>query len=159
MDGGLDSQGAYFEDFRVGQEWHTQGRTITEADVVMFAGLSGDYHPMHTDAVFASGQYFGQRVAHGLLGLAVTSGLAMQLNVLQASLIAFRELTCKFSKPILIGDTVHAHLAIAQAKPMPRLGGGLVEFEVRLYNQRDEVVQVGTWAVISRSRNEAGPHS
>lgn len=143
---------AYFEDLQVGYELNTQGRTISEADIVNFAGLSGDYHPMHTDEVFAAQQQFGRRVAHGLLGLAVTSGLAMRIGVLSESLIAFRELACKFSKPIYIGDTVHARLVVARVEAMPRIGGGRVEFEVRLYNQHDEVVQSGTWTALVRSR-------
>jgi len=145
-------QNAFFEDFEIGHRMVTQGRTITETDIVNFAGLSGDYHPLHTDAQYAAGHHFGQRVAHGLLGLSITTGLAMRMGILNESIIAFRELTCKFSKPILIGDTVHAELTITGHKPMPRLGSGLVELEVKLYNQHGEPVQIGTWTVIAKMR-------
>jgi 3-hydroxybutyryl-CoA dehydratase len=146
---------AYFEDLEVGQEMRTTARTVTEADVVMFAGLSGDYHALHTDAVYASQGPFGQRIAHGLLGLAIASGLAMQQGMLQDSVLAFRELTCKFRKPIFIGDTVHAEIVVSKLKPMSRIGGGLVELEIKLYNQRQELVLSGTWGVLVRSREVA----
>ena len=148
-------KGAYFEDFAVGQEMVTRGRTITEADVVNFAGLSGDFHPLHTDEVYAGQQIFGQRVAHGVLGLSVATGLAMGLGVIDESIIAFRELRCRFSKPIFIGDTIYVRLLITRVKAMPRLNGGLVELDVKVYNQRDQVVQSGSWTVLSRNR-EAG---
>ena len=145
----------YYEDFEVGQEMRTAARTITETDVVMFAGLSGDHHPLHTDAVYASEGPFGQRIAHGLLGLAIASGLAMQLGILQDSVQAFRELTCKFRKPILINDTVHVRMVVTKIKAMPRIGSGLVELEIKLYNQRDEVVLLGMWGVLVRSMRAA----
>ena len=143
---------AYFEDFEVGHKMTTHGRTITEADIGAFAGLSGDHHPIHTDQVYASQQFYGQRVAHGLLGLSLATGLAMGLGILDQSMIAFRDLTCKFSKPIFIGDTIYAELLITSLKLMPRLGGGLVKLAVKLFNQDGDVVQTGTWSVLSRSR-------
>ena len=146
------SHSMYFQDFVVGQVLETPGRTITEADIVNFAGLSGDFHGLHTDEMYASQGPFGRRVAHGLLGLSITSGLAMGLGILQESVMAFRELTCKFSKPIFIGDTVHASMTVTKLKPMDRIGGGRVELEVKLYNQRDEVVQSGTWSVLVHCR-------
>ncbi len=143
---------AYFEDMQVGFEIETPARTITEADIIAFAGLSGDYNPLHTDATFAARGPFGQRIAHGLLGLAITSGLAARLGILEKSVLAFRELSCKFKKPIFIGDTVHAHLKVIEARPMPRIGGGLVSLEVKLYNQHDQVVQSSVWSVLLRSK-------
>ncbi|MBN1581588.1 MAG: MaoC family dehydratase N-terminal domain-containing protein [Anaerolineae bacterium] len=152
MTGKSPPKDAYFEDFQVGQEMTTHGRTITEADISVFAGLSGDHHPMHTDEVYASRQFYGRRIAHGGLGLAFATGLAMRLGILEESIIAFRDLTYKFSKPIFIGDTIHVQLLIVEVKPVPRLGGGLVGLEVKVLNQDDEVVQSGTWNVLSRSR-------
>jgi acyl dehydratase len=144
---------AYFEDFEVGQETQTPRRTVTEADIVGFAGLSGDYNPLHTDKVSAAEGPFGQRIAHGLLGLAVTSGLIARLGLFEGTVLAFRELTCKFRRPVYVGDTVAAWVKVIAIKAMPRLGGGLVEFGVRLHNQDDQVVQSGTWKVVMRSRD------
>ena len=147
------SHGDYFEDFEVGQEWQTPARTITEADVVAFAGLSGDYNPLHTDEVYASAGMHGRRIAHGLLGMAVFSGLVMRLGILEESVMLFRELTCKFRAPIFIGDTVHGRMRVAETKAIARLGGGLVRFKTELYNQQDQVLQSGQWAVLVRSRD------
>jgi acyl dehydratase len=149
----LSFRGACFEDFEVGQELLTSGRTITEADIVAFAGISGDYNALHTDKVYASSGPYGQRIAHGLLGLAVTSGLASRLGILEKSVLAFRELTCKFRKPIFIDDTIHARVKVIETKAMPRIGGGLVRLEVKSYNQHAEIVLTGVWAILLQSRD------
>jgi acyl dehydratase len=121
--------------------------------VVNYAGISGNYHALHADAVRAAEGPFGQRVAHGLLGLTIAAGLAIQTGFLDDSIMAFRELTYKFSKPIFIGDTVYARLAVSKVKSMPRLNAGLVQFKMKLCNQHDQVVQSGTWSVLVRSKS------
>ncbi len=145
-------RGRYFEEFEVGEEIVSPGRTITETDIVTFAGLSGDYNPLHTDAEFAKGTMFGQRVAHGLLGLAIASGLGMRLGFIEGTAEAFRELTWKFSLPIFIGDTVHFRCRIGGKKPMPRLDGGLVTFNAALINQEGKTVQRGQWVVLVKNK-------
>jgi 3-hydroxybutyryl-CoA dehydratase len=147
----------YFEDIAVGLEIASPARTITEHDVVAFAGLSGDYNPLHTDAEFARGTPFGQRIAHGMLGLAVATGLAARLGILEGTALAFLGLDWKFRKPVFLGDTVHAVIAVTGAKDMPAMGGGIVTFAVRLLNQRDEIVQRGTWNILMRARGDAAP--
>ncbi len=147
------NRGQYFEEFEVGQKIVTTGRTITESDVVTFAGLSGDYNQIHTDAEFSAGTPLGQRVAHGLLGLSIASGLAMRTGVLEGTVIAFREINnWKFSAPIFIGDTIHVELLVLEAKPLPRLGGGSVVIELAVKNQRGEITMKGTWTVLINSR-------
>ncbi len=142
-------RGMWFEEFEAGQKIISTGRTITEGDIVTFAGLSGDYNQMHTDGEFAKTTPFGQRVAHGLLGLSIASGLAMRTGVLEGTVIAFREINnWKFSSPIFIGDTVHAELTILETKPIPRIGGGSLTIEIALKNQRDEVTMKGTWTAL-----------
>jgi acyl dehydratase len=146
-------KGFYFEEFEVGQSITSPGRTVTEADVVAFAGLTGDWTPLHTDAVYAAGQLFGQRVAHGLLALAVASGLAMRLGFLNDTLLAFREISgWKFSLPVLLGDTLHMRAVVAETKPVRRLGGGLVSFAVEVINQEEKVVQHGAWVVLVKGQ-------
>ena len=145
-------RGLWFEEFKVGQRIITPGRTITESDIVSFAGLSGDYTQIHTDEEFSSKTPFGKRVAHGLLGLSVASGLATRTGVLEGTVIAFRELTWKFSLPIYIGDTIHAELNIVETKPVPRLKGGSLLIEISVKNQRDEVTMKGTWNVLVASK-------
>ena len=151
------NRGQYFEEFEVGQKIITAGRTITESDIVTFAGLSGDYNQIHTDAQFSAGTPFGQRVAHGLLGLSIASGLAMRTGVLEGTVLAFREInTWKFSNPIYIGDTIHVELLVIETKALPRLGGGSVIIELAVKNQRNETVMKGTWTalVVSRPASE-----
>ena len=143
--------GCYFEEFESGDEVETAARTITETDVVLFAGLSGDYNPLHTDAEFAKGTLFGERIAHGLLGLAIASGLASRLGFVEGTAEAFTALEWKFRGPIKIGDTIRVRLKVKQKKAMPRLGGGFIIFDVAVLNQRDETVQKGTWTILVKS--------
>lgn len=147
--------GLYFEEFGVGQKIVTVGRTIAESDIFTFAGLSGDFNQIHTDAEFAKTTPFGQRVAHGLLGVAITSGLAMRTGVLEGTVIAFREINeWKFSRPVFIGDTIHAEMTITETKPLPRLGGGSVTIVFDVKNQKDETVMKGTWVVLVASKTQ-----
>ncbi len=145
------SRGRYFEEFEIGDEIETVARTITEADVVLFAGLSGDYNQLHTDAEFAKGTLFGERIAHGLLGLSIASGLVSRMHFGEGTIEAFTALEWKFRAPIKIGDTVHVHARVRRKKEMPRLGGGFIALDVRLLNQRDETAQKGTWTVLIKS--------
>ena len=145
-------RGRYFEEFQVGDIVVTAGRTITEADVVMFAGLTGDYNQLHTDAEFARQSMFGQRVAHGLLGLSIALGMATRLGFIEGTVLAFRELTWKFSLPILIGDTIHVKATVSALKALPRLGGGSVTLDVQVINQQDKVVQRGEWVALMASK-------
>jgi 3-hydroxybutyryl-CoA dehydratase len=147
-------RGSYFQEFQIGDTVVTAGRTITEADIVTFAGVSGDYTAIHIDAEHARQDTFGQRVAHGLLLLSVASGLAAQRGFLEGTVIAFRELTWKFSLPVFIGDTVHVEASVAELKEMRRLGGGAVTFDVRVINQENKVVQRGEWVVLVANKPE-----
>ncbi len=147
--------GMYFEEFEVGQSLTSVGRTVTEADVVAFAALSGDWNPMHTDAEYAAQHPFGQRVAHGLLCMSIASGLIMRLGFLEETVLAFREIgSWKFSLPVFIGDTIHARATVTETKPMRRLGGGAVTVKVEILNQDDKVVQLGIWGVLVKSCEE-----
>jgi 3-hydroxybutyryl-CoA dehydratase len=145
-------RGLYFEEFTVGDSLITAGRTITEADIVNFAALSGDWTTIHTDAEYAKGIMFGERIAHGALVLSVATGLAVRSGVIEGTVIAFRELTWKYSGVVKIGDTVRVRLQIAEKKAMPRLGGGSVLMNVEVVNQRDETVQRGTWTMLVKSK-------
>lgn len=145
-------RGLYFEEFVEGRTLTTRGRTITEADLVNFAGLTGDYNPLHTDAVYAGATMMGQRVAHGMLSLSYAIGQAYQLGILERTVLAFRELEMKFSVPVYIGDTIRAELTVAEKKEMARLGGGTVKLEMRILNQHNKVVQRGSLTVLMASR-------
>jgi acyl dehydratase len=146
------SGGLYFEEFTVGDVAESVGRTITEADVVNFAALSGDWNLIHTDAEYSKAQMFGQRVAHGLLVLSIASGLAVRLGFMEDTVIAFRGLEWKFARPIFIGDTVRLRVTVDEKKEMARLGGGLVNFRLEVLNQKDEVVQRGAWEILCKAK-------
>ncbi len=150
------THGLYFEEFSVGQTVMTAGRTISETDVVNFAGMSGDYNAIHTDAAYASGSLFEQRVAHGLLVLSIASGLAVRTGFIEETVLAFREVkSWKFSRPVFIGDTVRVGLEIVDMKPMSRLNGGAVTMKVEVLNQDEVVVQKGEWVMLVMSRPAA----
>lgn len=144
-------RGQYFEEFNIGDVVATAGRTITEADVVSFAGLSGDYNEIHTNAAFAAEGPFGQRVVHGLLVLSIASGLAVQTGFIERTVMAFRELSWKFSRPVMPGDTIRVVLEVTDLKPMARLGGGTVTMKTSVLNQNDEVVNRGIWMMLVKS--------
>ena len=141
-------RGLYFEEFNVGDGVTTAARTITETDIVAFAALSGDWNAIHVDAEYAKQGMFGERIAHGLLGLSIASGLAVQMRFIEGTVIAFMGLDWKFRGAIKIGDTIHVRVEIAEKKAVPRLGGGLVTFNVEVLNQREEVAQKGTWTML-----------
>jgi acyl dehydratase len=145
--------GLYFEEFTVGQSIKTAGRTISEDAIFSFAGLTGDFNQIHTDAAFASKTQFGQRIAHGLLGMSVAVGLIMQTGLLEGTVLAFREIQeWRFVKPFFIGDTVHAVLTIAETKALPRIGGGSLITSVEARNQNDEICQKGTLNLLMLSK-------
>ena len=151
---GYKNRGIYFEDYSPGQKIITTSRTITETDIVNFAGISGDYTQIHTDLEYSKETPFGQRVAHGLLGMAICSGLAAQTGVMEGTVLAFREIKdWKFMKPIFINDTVHAELTVKSKKEMARIGGGAVEIDVYLKNQSQDTLMRGTWVVLIASNN------
>jgi acyl dehydratase len=146
-------RGYYFEEFEIGRKFTTPGRTITEGDIVSYAGLSGDYNLIHTDATYAESTPFGARVAHGLLSLSVVSGLAARSGFIEGTVLAFREITqWKFSLPVFIGDTIHAEIEVKTTKALPRLNGGSLDLEFKVKNQDDKTVMKGTWNVLVQSK-------
>ncbi|MCY4466552.1 MAG: MaoC/PaaZ C-terminal domain-containing protein [Chloroflexi bacterium] len=145
-------RGLYFEEFVVGHTMRTRGRTITESDLVAFAGLTGDYNPMHTDAEYCEGSFMGERVAHGLLTLSYAVGQAYQLGILERTVLGFRGLEMKFSTPVFIGDTIHAELKVAETRAARRLGGGVVVLEMRVVKQNGSIAQRGTLSLLMMSQ-------
>ena len=150
-------RGLYFEEFEIGQRFFSAGRTITESDIVSFAGLSGDFNQIHTDSQFAKKTPHGQRIAHGLLVTSIASGLIAQSGLIEGTVLVFREIgNWKFAKPTFIGDTVHVEVEVKNTKALRRLGGGAVEIAVEVKNQNEEIVMKGSWTVLIVSRPDAG---
>jgi len=145
-------QGLYYEEFEQGVTMTTRGRTVTEADLVNFAGLTGDYNPMHTDAEFAKSTMFGQRIAHGMLGLSYLVGLVYQLGFLEGTIIAFIDVTCKFRAPIMIGETIHGEVTIGEKKDAERMGGGMIIATFKIVKQDGTVSQKGEMTFLMKKR-------
>jgi acyl dehydratase len=144
----------WFEEIEVGEVSESPGRTVTEADIVLFAGLSGDYNILHTDAEFMKSSIFGERIAHGLLGLAIQSGLFSRSGVAYAT-IGTGTLRWKFKGPIKIGDTIRVRARVTAKKEGEQGDRGVVSVERQVLNQRDEVVQEGETDLVVQRRPPA----
>lgn len=143
----------YIEDFKAGQELTTAARTVTEADVVAFAGLSGDYNSLHTDAEYAKGTQFGQRIAHGMLVFSIATGLGVRTGVLDGTVLAFLAIEdWKFLKPVFIGDTIRLRWTVTEARLSSKPGSGVLKRKSEILNQRGEVVQAGTTVALVKSK-------
>ena len=144
----------YFEDLSVGQE-ASHSNTVTADIIRAFADVSGDRNPVHVDAEYAAGTPYGQRIAHGLLVLALMSGLVtrMLLNQqLEPSLMGLLDIQCRFPKPIFIGDTLRVRVEVAAKNETSKPDRGVVAFRRQALNQRGEVVVEGTWKLLVRRR-------
>jgi acyl dehydratase len=153
---GMTPARRYFEEIEVGEEYESPGRTVTEADIVLFAGLSGDYNVLHTDAEFMKRSLFGERIAHGLLGLAIQSGLLTRATRPYAT-AGSASLRWKFKGPIRIGDTIRLRARVAAKKDGDGPGHGVIILERTVLNQRDEVVQEGETEIVVERRGVPGP--
>jgi acyl dehydratase len=134
----------YFEEFELGQTFVTAGRTVTESDIVTFAGLSGDFNSIHTNAEFAATTPYGQRIAHAGLGFAIVTGLTARLGIFDGTAVAFVGVDWRFTAPIFIGDTVHCEIRIAAKEDAPLADRGTLFREIRLLKQDGTVAQEGT---------------
>jgi acyl dehydratase len=140
-----------FDDLVVGDEWESPRRTVTESDVVLFAGLSGDFNPLHVDHSAAKSYPFGRPVAHGLLGLAIASGLMTQAP--RVDTLAFLAIVdWKFHRPIVFGDTIHAISRIESLETQAKGRRGVVTWHRRIFNQDGDLVQEGRTQTLVRSR-------
>lgn len=144
--------GLYFDDYDEGDVFTTVGRTVTEADVTNFAGVSGDFNQLHTDEMFASETGFENRIAHGLLVLSMVTGLKQRLGVFEGTVIAFMNLTWNFKKPVFLGDTIQARISIDKKKTTSKPDRGVVVQKVEVSNQRGEIVQDGEHILMMKRR-------
>lgn len=133
-----------------GATHRTQGRTITEADIVAFAGLSGDFTPIHVDADFAASTPYGERTAHGPLVLSSTIGMATHLGIFGDRVIGLVNLNWDFQGGVRIGDTVHGIVEITEVRKSSKPGRSVVTYGFTVVNQNDETVQTGKLIVVVR---------
>jgi acyl dehydratase len=142
----------FFEEFEVGDAASSATRTVTEADVVAFCGISGDYNEIHTSEPFSAASPAGRRVAHGILGLSIASGLAVQMGFMLRTVEFFRSIEWEFVAPIYIGDTIQLHAEVTEIKAFPRLKNGKVTFRIVIKKQDNTVVQRGTWGLLVKMK-------
>lgn len=134
------AHGLYLEDFEIGKTYESIGRTITEADVVNFAGLSGDFNPLHMDEEFGKATLFGKRIAHGALGFVINTGLSNQMGLYEGTTIAFLECSIKYMAPLCIGDTVHLCITPTAVIRGTKPGRGILKQDTKLINQEGKVI-------------------
>ncbi|MER3414630.1 MAG: dehydratase [Gemmataceae bacterium] len=144
----------FFDDVEVGQQWESLGRTVTEADIVHFAGLSGDFNPIHVDYEFARKTLFKKPIAHGLLGMAITSGLGLNSPPMR-TLALIRIESWEFLEPIFVGDTVRVRTKVLAKEPRARGRRGLITWQRELINQHGIVVQRGVSVTLVEGRAAA----
>lgn len=146
-------RGMYWEEWDIGAEFESPARTVTEADIVAFAGLSGDYNPLHVDEEYCRGTIFGGRIAHGPLVYAIAAGLLFQLHLYDDTLIAFLGFeSLKFTKPVKPGDTIRARIKVLEKRETSNPDRGVMKRRLEVLNQRGEVVQEGIQAFLLKRR-------
>ncbi len=143
-------RGLTFDQFNVGDVFVCQSRTVTEADTVNFAGVAGDYNPLHTDEEFGKTTVFGSRIAHGVLGLAIATGQANQLGIFEGTTIALMTQTIKYTGAVKFGDTIHLELKVAEKKESSKPDRGVVTFDATVMNQQGKSVIEGQWVLLMK---------
>ncbi|MEN9933577.1 MAG: hypothetical protein RLZZ387_156 [Chloroflexota bacterium] len=141
----------YFEGYEVGYSRQSMGRTITEADVVLHAGQTGDFYPHHMDAEWCKTQDFGQRIAHGTLIFSVAVG--MTAGAINPHAMSYGYDRLRFIRPVFIGDTIRVRASIKEKRDHPkRADHGVVVELVEVFNQREETVLVCEHLYLVRRR-------
>ncbi len=143
-------RGLTFEQFNIGDVFVCQARTVTEADTVNFAGVSGDFNPLHTDEEFGKTTPFGGRIAHGVLGLAIATGQANQSGVFEGTTMALMQQTVKYVGAVKFGDTIHLELKVAEKKETSKTDRGVVTFDATLLNQHGKAVIESQWVLMMK---------
>jgi acyl dehydratase len=141
--------GLFWEEWEIGKSFETAARTVTETDVVMFAGISGDYNPLHINEEYCKKTQFGTRIAHGPLVYAIAAGLLFQLHLYDDTLVAFLGFeNLRFTKPVKIGDTIHAKVTVTELTETSKPDRGVMKRLLQVINQNGDVVQEGIQAFL-----------
>ena len=145
-----NQRGLTYDQFAIGDCFVSQARTVTEADVVTFAGLSGDFNPLHTDEEFGKSTPIGERIAHGMLIVSMATGMANWTGVFEGTTIALMEQLIRYRGVVRFGDTVHLELEVLDKKETSKPDRGVVRYAARVFNQKSEVVVDGEWTLLMR---------
>ena len=140
--------GYFFEDVELGEVRISQGRTITEADIVNFGNMIGDFNPLHFDAEYMKKSMFGKRIAHGMLTLSFATGLGNLMGLNLGTVLAFKGLTAEFKRPVFIGDTIRLRTTVTDKRESSKQPGGWVTQKFEVLNQDEDVVQQGEWSAL-----------
>ena len=144
------ARGLTFDQFNIGDTFVSQARTVTEADVVAFAGLSGDFNPLHTDEEFGKTTPFGARIAHGMLVAAMASGMANWTGVFEGTTLALMEQIIQYKGATKFGDTVHLELKVLDKRETSKPDRGVVAIETHVRNQEGKAVIEGKWTLMMK---------
>ena len=145
--------GLFWEDWELGKSFISSARTVTETYIVMFAGISGDYNPLHINEEHCKKTQFGTRIAHGPLVYAIAAGLLFQLHLYDDTLIAFLGFeNLRFTKPVKIGDTIHAKVTVTELTETSKADRGVMKRLLQVINQNGDVVQEGVQAFLLHKR-------
>ncbi|MGB3488728.1 MAG: MaoC/PaaZ C-terminal domain-containing protein [Xanthobacteraceae bacterium] len=142
--------GRLFDEFSVGQRFETPSRTITEADIGTFAGLTGDYNPVHTDEVFAAATGFGGRIAHGPMGIGIAFGLASRLDLIDGTVVALLGVTWDFKAPMRPGSTIRALIEVVETRNVSNPAHGLLGLSIVLVDEANKPLQEGSARLLMR---------
>lgn len=146
----------WYEDFEVDARFETSSRTVTDGDIRAFAEVSGDFNPLHLDDTYAAERGYGGRIAHGVLGLAIATGLVNEIGLTRGTLVALLALDWAFRRPLRPGDTVKVQIRVAAKRETSKADRGIVRLAVSLIDERGEAVQEGEWTILVL-RREARP--
>jgi len=142
----------YYEDFRIEDEFISPSRTVTDSDISLFAGLTADYNPLHTNDLFAKKTIFGSRIAHGLLGASIAVGLWCRLGLVDGTALAFLETSWKFKNAIKLGDTIFCKIKLSEKRMTKDKRKGIIFLNFEVMNQNDCVVQEGKMTLMVKTK-------
>jgi acyl dehydratase len=146
--------GLTYDEFEIGAVYESQARTVTESDVATFAGLSGDFNPLHTDAEFGKTTPFGGRIAHGMLTVAMSTGMSNWTGLFAGTTIALLEQNIKYKAPVMFGDTIRLKMTITEKKETSKPDRGIVTVAAQVLNQNDVLVVDMLWVHLMQRRIE-----
>lgn len=148
--------GWYYEDFEVGRTVITPGRTITEADIGTFAGLTGDFNPLHTDEVFARSTEYGGRIAHGPMVLGMALGLGARAGLFDETVLGMLGVQWTFKAPVRAGDTLRVAITVLETRKTKKRDRGVVNLRLIVRNQHEAEVQLGECQIMFKRRTGGG---
>ena len=144
--------GNYYEELDIGRRFETPRRTVSEADIGTFAGLTADFNPLHMDEIFAAESDFKGRITHGPMIVGMAFGLASRAGLMDGTVLGLLDIAWKFMAPVRPGDTISAVVTVRDKRFTKKPDRGVVTLQLDVLNQRGETVQVGTAKVLVRRR-------